>query len=120
MSGFSVLSNEEVGNWVRELINNNNIHAFYTSRLWINLRDEILKENKYECQRCKEKGFYTKATHVHHVQYVKNHPELVLSKTYVYQGKEYRNLVPLCHHCHEEVHDYRQKVKKKPLTKERW
>jgi len=120
VNDFSDLSIEVVGNWVRELINKNNIHAFYTSNAWIKLRDQVLKEYKYECQRCKEKGFYKKATHVHHVQYVKKHPELALSRTYIYQGKEYINLVPLCHHCHEEIHNYRQKEKKEPLTKERW
>ena len=120
MVGFSDLSNEETKNWVKTLINNNKIHAFYTSTAWVKLRECILNEYKHECQMCKSRGFYTKATHVHHVQYVKRHPELALSRTYIYQGKEYNNLVPLCHSCHEEVHDYRQKNKKKPLTEERW
>ncbi len=54
---------------------------------------------------------YTKATHVHHVQYVRKHPS---------QGVVYSNLIPLCHDCHEEVHGHRQKEKKEPLTVERW
>lgn len=110
----------EAGIWVRKLIAENNLHAFYTSRLWINLREEVLREHKYECQHCKAKGFYTKATHVHHAQFVKKHPELALSKVYIFQGKEYKNLVPLCHNCHEEVHGYRQRERKGPLTVERW
>lgn len=110
----------QVGNWIRKLIDENNLHAFYTNSEWLKLRADVLDEHKNECQRCKERGFYTKANTVHHVQYVKKHPELALSKTYIYQGKEYKQLLPLCHSCHEEVHGYRQKVKKKPLTEERW
>ncbi|KJF26066.1 HNH endonuclease [Clostridium aceticum] len=105
---------------MQNLINTNNLHAFYTSSYWLNLREEILKDHKYECQKCKERGFYKKATHVHHVQYVKKHPRLALSKTYIFQGKEYKNLIPLCHNCHEEEHDHRQRKKKKLLTEERW
>lgn len=80
----------------------------------------MLRELKSECQHCKAKGFYAEATHVHHVQYVKKHPELALSKYYVYNDKEYRNLIPLCHECHEIAHDYRRKKVKRPLTEERW
>lgn len=111
---------EEVGRWVRSLIDSNNLHAFYTSSEWLHTRDEVLEEDKHECQDCKVRGFYTKATTVHHVQYLRKHPELALSKFYEYAGKVYRNLISLCHDCHEKRHGYRQKEKKKPLTEERW
>ena len=111
---------DEVGRWVQSLIDTNNIHAFYVSGEWIRLRADVLQEYKGECQHCKDKGYYTKANTVHHVQYVRKHPRLALSKTYIYEGKERRNLIPLCHNCHEEVHGYRQKKEKKPLTEERW
>ena len=117
---MNIHNQDEVGVWVRGLIESNNIHAFYVSKEWIRLREEILAAHKSECQKCKAKGFYTKATHVHHVQYVRKHPRLALSKTYIYNGKELKNLIPLCHNCHEEEHGYRQKEKKKPLTEERW
>ena len=111
---------DEVGRWVQGLIDANNIHAFYVSGPWIKLREEVLQDYKGECQHCKERGYYAKANTVHHVQYVRKHPRLALSKTYIYEGKERQNLIPLCHNCHEEVHGYRQKKKKKPLTEERW
>lgn len=117
---INIYNEDEVGRWVQQLIDDGKLHAFYTSSYWLNLRDEVLSENKPECQMCKERGFYTKATHVHHVQYVKKHPRLALSKFYFFRGKEYKNLIPLCHNCHEEIHEYRKKEKKKPLTEERW
>ncbi|MCG8400641.1 MAG: HNH endonuclease [Firmicutes bacterium] len=117
---MSILNQEEVKIWVQGFIVSNNLHAFYTSSEWLRLRKEVLKEHKYECQHCKQKGFYKKADTVHHVQYVKKHPALALSKTYIFQGKEYKNLIPLCHNCHEVVHSHRRKSIKKPLTVERW
>lgn len=113
-------SEKEVGQWVQKLIDEDNVHAFYVSTPWLKLREEVLIEFKYECQKCKKRGFYTKANTVHHVQYVRKHPQLALSKFYAFKGKVHRNLIPLCHSCHEEVHGYRIKKKKKPLTIERW
>lgn len=117
---INIYNQDEVGRWVQELIKQNRLHEFYTSSAWLNLRVEVLEEDKHECQRCKERGFYTKANHVHHVQFLKKHPRLALSKTYIYQGKEYRNLKSLCKNCHEIIHEHRQKDKKTPLTEERW
>jgi len=115
------MTQEECGKWIRRLISEDRLHEFYVSPEWRKLRKEILREHKKDgCFDCKAKGFYRKADTVHHVQYVKNYPELALSKTYIYQGKEYHNLIPLCHDCHEARHGYRQKEKKKPLTEERW
>ncbi len=115
-----VFNTENVRDWVQSLIDDNNLHEFYTSSAWLRLRAEVLNEYKHECQHCKDKGFYTRADTVHHVQFVKKHPDLALSKTYIYNGKEYINLMPLCHSCHELVHDYRRKKKKEQLTEERW
>ena len=117
---MNINNQDEVGAWVQSLIDKNNIHAFYVSTYWLNLRTDVLDEYKHECQHCKAKGFYTKANHVHHVQYVKKHPRDALSKVYIFQGKVRQNLIPLCHNCHEIVHGYRQKEKEKPLTIERW
>jgi len=110
--------------WGRTMITNvqpGQLHEFYRSSAWERLRAEVLAEYKYECQHCKARGYYTKANTVHHVRHVKRYPELALSKTYTDgQGYEQQNLVPLCHACHEQAHDHRQKEKPKPLTKERW
>lgn len=114
------MNQDELERWISRLIAAHNLHEFYTSGLWLKLREEVLDEFKHECQHCKARGFYTKADTVHHVQYVKKHPRLALSKFYEFAGKVYRNLIPLCHDCHERVHEYRQKDKPKPLTEERW
>ncbi len=114
------LTLEECGRWISRLIAENRLHEFYVSKEFRKVRWEVLEEYKYECQDCKGRGYYTKANHVHHNQYVRKHPELALSKRYIFQGKEYINLVPLCHDCHEIRHGYRQKEKKEPLTEERW
>jgi 5-methylcytosine-specific restriction enzyme A len=114
------MNQDELERWISTLIAASNLHEFYTSGLWLKLREEVLSEFKYECQHCKARGFYKRADTVHHVQYVKKHPGLALSKFYEYAGKTYRNLIPLCHDCHEKAHEYRQKDKPKPLTEERW
>ena len=114
------MTEEQVYKWVSQLISEDRLEAFYNSKEWRHLRKEVLYEHKCECQRCKAKGLYTKATHVHHVQYVRRYPRYALSKIYTFQGVIYINLIPLCHNCHEEVHGHRQKEKKEPLTVERW
>jgi len=120
MSGMNINNQNEVGKWIQSLVDVNNIHAFYVSSYWLRLRAEVLLEFKYECQHCKVRGFYKRADTVHHVQYIRKHPRLALSKTYEFQGKERRNLIPLCHACHEIVHGYRKKKIEIPLTEERW
>lgn len=96
------------------------IHRFYTWNKWKTLRKTVLEMDKWECQRCKTRGKYSKATTVHHVNYVKNHPSKALEIWYTFKGQKKRNLISLCHECHEEVHGYRKKMEKKPLTEERW
>lgn len=96
------------------------IHKFYVWGKWKELRKKVLDMDKCECQICKSRGRYTKADTVHHVNYVKKHPALALEIWYTFRGKKLRNLMSLCHNCHEEVHGYRQKEEKKPLTEEKW
>ena len=100
-----------------------NPHEFYTWSRWLKVRAEVLAFDKYECQRCKEKRHkYTKATTVHHVNHFKERPDLALEMWYRNPAthKQERNLVSLCHNCHEEVHGYRKKGFAEPLTEERW
>lgn len=97
------------------------IHTFYIWNKWKKVRAEVLSMDKYECQLCKSRGKYTRATTVHHVNYVKKHPELALEIWYMWRGEKKRNLISLCHDCHEEVHGFRrEKYYKEPLTEERW
>lgn len=117
---MNINNQDEVGRWVSKLIVENRLKDFYNSKYWRRLRKEVLDDYKSECQICKKNGFYSKANHVHHNQFVRRHPRLALSRTYIFKGKEYNNLIPLCHDCHEEAHGYRQKEKEEPLTEERW
>lgn len=105
--------------FVKQCIKDQDLHRFYDSPKWKRMRQQVLKMDKYECQICRRRGRYTKATTVHHVNYVKKHPELALEFYYTWQGTQRRNLLSLCHDCHEEVHGYRKKPKT-PLTEERW
>lgn len=115
------MNEEQCSRWITKLINEDRLHEFYVSKQWRKLRKEVLEEQKHECQDCKKKGFYTEGNHVHHEQYVRNHPRLALSKTYTFKGEEKLNLIVLCHDCHEKRHGYRKpKVDEKPLTEERW
>jgi 5-methylcytosine-specific restriction endonuclease McrA len=96
---------------------------FYLSKGWRALRDDVLADDKHECQYCKAKGKYKRAAIVHHVQHRDEHPELELERYYIdSNGVKQRNLVSLCFDCHEEQHPERsRKIKnKKPLTPERW
>ena len=106
-----------------KLINTGQVHLFYVGGEWQRLRTEVLKEQRYECQCCKDKGRHTKANHVHHVNHLRDKPELALSKWYVdSEGAVQRNLISVCKRCHESVcHPERLGVEKKePITVERW
>lgn len=117
------LNKEEVGRWVRQLIDEDRKHDFYVSSEWLKLRDEVLKEYKNECQNCKRRGKYVKAVIVHHVKHLRDFPELALSKTYIdIDGKERIQLKPVCKECHEYV-EHPERLRwntKEPLTKEKW
>ena len=120
---MNVYNQEEVGAWVQQLIDEDRLHEFYTSSAWLNIRDEILEEFKYECQECKRRGKYKRAAIVHHVKHLREFPKLALSKTYIDKdGKEQIQLKPVCKDCHEYVeHPKRLRWNaKKPLTEERW
>ena len=96
-------------------------NPFYLSAEWQRLRREVLSDDRYECQDCKARGKYSRANTVHHVKYLERYPELALSKFYFdEQGKQQRNLVSLCHECHETRHGYRNGAEKESLTEERW
>ena len=116
--------NKDILAFIKKCIEENNLHAFYTWSGWLNLRAEVLEENKNECQKCKARGKYSRATMVHHVKHVRQFPELALSKYYIDDtGEKKKQLVPLCDSCHDDEHPERLKgrvKKKKPLTIERW
>lgn len=108
--------------WIRELFRIGKIVLFYKCDEWRELRAEVLEEAHNECQYCVKKGIYTKAVHVHHVNEVRKRPDLALSKYYRDEhGKMKRNLVALCHNCHDIEHDRFKGQEPAPqLNEERW
>ena len=101
----------------------NDIHKFYNWRRWKNTRQRVLRMDKHECQMCKARKKFTRATTVHHVNHFRSHPELALEIYYtdMITRERKRNLISLCHDCHEEAHGYRKKMEAAaPLTTERW
>jgi len=96
---------------------------FYLSKEWRKLRRQVLRKHKSECQYCKAKGLYAKATHVHHDFHRDKYPEYELMELVeLPDGTIRRNLVPCCKECHETVaHPERLRWnRKEPLTEERW
>lgn len=99
---------------------------FYVSRKWRHKRKEILKAQHYECQYCKARGLYVKATHVHHEFHRDQYPQYELTDYVLMPDGTYkRNLTACCSRCHEIVgHPERMKEtgrgKKKQLTDEWW
>lgn len=118
------MSQDELEAWIKQLIAENKLYKFYKCKEWRSLSDAVMKENNYECQHCKERGIHASARSVHHVQWVRKHPRLALSRTYTYNGVEYKNLVPLCEDCHNKEHKKGAGLKQKNNTgfinEERW
>lgn len=92
---------------------------FYDSAEWQRLRLQVLEIDHRECQKCKERGRHTRADRVHHVNEAMRRPDLALS---IWYGEGERNLISLCHSCHELIHSNRfpRKEFKPPLTDEKW
>lgn len=105
---------------VYALVTAGDAHAFYVTREWKDLRQQVLERDAYCCQRClgkyhenKERIKLTKAKYVHHIIPMKESYTLALEET---------NLVSLCYRCHEIV-EGRAKVfyaAKPRLTQEKW
>jgi len=96
--------------------------AFYDSSEWRKLRKEVLKDYKHECQECKKRGRYTKATHVHHMKHLDKYPELGLERAYTENGMEKVNLLPLCADCHTRVYhpEHLKRNRRRSKITERW
>ena len=123
------MSNTE---WIRELIDRDELWKFYKSKEWIRLKRSILKEHHYEGSECKKHGVITRyddggriLSTVHHVCHVRDHPELALSRWYKdYEtGEMKENLIPVCKACHNKLHPEKQKKRAQTngfMNEERW
>lgn len=137
LPGGEGVKQDELKSWIEELIREGQLWKFYKSKSWIELKEEVLKENHYECAECRRLGKITRydvdedgnkklISTVHHVQFVRKHPALALSKTYNFGGKTYRNLIPVCKACHNKLHpEKRRKSRTKRdddryMNEERW
>lgn len=100
--------------------------TFYNSREWRLVRALVLVAHHFESQW--ELGLtpsrYERATVVHHVMHVSDHPGWALSEYAIDErGEVVRNLVPLSHRGHDEAHGRfgpGQRRRVPPLTEERW
>lgn len=87
---------------------------FYLCGEWKQKRKNILERDHYECQRCRrEKHEYKRATTVHHIKHLKEHPELAFEDS---------NLESLCNECHNEEHPekFKKYIRPKKWDDERW
>lgn len=125
------MSDYELALWIQQLINEDKLYKFYKSKYWAGnktyegLKNEVLREQHYECKECLKKSpkLITRADTVHHVQFVRKHPSLALSKYYEYKGKTYRNLIAVCKECHNKLHPEKRSSKTKDkiiFDDERW
>ena len=103
------MDTKELVQWIRILYLHNNIKAFYMNVVWRKLRAIVLHEQHNECQMCKDNGLVEVAVTVHHIKYVKYHPELALTKD---------NLMCVCKECHYKIHHHL--IIKKQLNVEKW
>lgn len=117
------MNKNELINWIQYLISTNKMDQFYHSKLWRNLKREVLREQHYECQLCLEKGVLTilnDGSPVHHEKEVKCNPSLALSKYYYDEyGKKKKQLLALCFECHNKKHN-RFCEKEKFTNEEKW
>ena len=94
-----------LASWIRGLEQDGRLYAFYKSPEWRELRARVIEQAHGECERCRERGAYSRAVTVHHVNEVKDRPDLALSMWYTDErGERRRNLLALCNRCHNDVH----------------
>lgn len=122
--------------YINHLITKDELWRFYKQKDWKQLRDAVLADYHNECAECRKRGIITRydidadgkkklIKTVHHVNHVREHPELALSRYYYENGERKENLLPVCKKCHNELHPekgYRKKRhnEKKFVNEERW
>lgn len=107
------LMTPELLEWVRELLETDNIKQFYWSKPWRILRKVRRQVDNNECQRCKRAGRHSPSEMVHHKKEVRYYPELALTLA---------NVECLCNSCHNKEHPEKLGSLRKPRfeNEERW
>lgn len=91
---------------ILDMVQKNDLKPFYNHWEWRKLSHEIMEENHNECWLCKQKGRVSRAVLTHHVNPLKNRPDLAYSRTYTDdKGRLQKQLIPLCWLCHERIHE---------------
>ena len=126
------MNTADLTQWIYKLIEIDRLDKFYKGKHFKNLKREVMREQHYECQYCKDKGKLTivredikRSGVVHHVKEVREFPHLALSKYYIDdKGQRQRQLVVCCNECHEQIHkrfcarEYKRPIN--ALTEEKW
>lgn len=94
------------------------LEDFYRTRRWKNKREEILRGDHWQCQRC-GRIVRGKNAIVHHVHHLGDRLDLALED---FDETGARQLVTVCKACHEALHPEALQVQapRAPLTVERW
>lgn len=113
-----------LASWIRELEAEGRLYLFYKSPEWRALRDQVMADHHWECERCAARGEYARADTVHHEYEVKRRPWMALIR-YVDEpdGTRREVLHPLCGDCHNEAHGRRMAgpARRRPqVNEERW
>lgn len=108
---------------IKTLIESGNEHDFYNDYYWRKLSHEIIAEQKHECQMCKSRGRYGRGVITHHVNHLKDRPDLAYERYYtVPDGSRKRNLIAVCRDCHKMLHpnEWHKKRKQGFTNEEQW
>lgn len=90
---------------IASMIIDEDLKPFYNSREWRKISKKVIADGHFECVECKKMGKVTDAVLTHHVNELKNRPDLAYSFTYTDENGEVKpQLIPLCHDCHERIH----------------
>lgn len=108
---------------IKILIASGSIHDFYNDYYWRKLSHEIIREQHNECQICKSRGRYGRGVITHHVNHLKDRPDLAYSRYFTAKdGSRQRNLIAVCRECHKALHhgEWHGKKKEKFMNDELW
>lgn len=116
--------NKSVTAFVVWCIVNDCVEKFYKTYNWQRLRADVMDIDKNECQWCKAKGEIVTPKIAHHINRLRNRPDLAMDIWYVdAAGQRRRNIIAVCNDCHEAEHkrlELLHQPKREPVTPERW